>query len=89
LANRGLIPIFTLVDKGDRVEYGIASPSWRSALAPRSSRTQRTSATLASGEQDPGVLVFGEGEARKALPRFIAAIARHRHFERELDPPPV
>jgi hypothetical protein len=34
-------------------------------------------------------LVFGEGEARKALPRFIAAIARHRHFERELDPPPV
>jgi catalase len=50
---------------------------------------REASATLASGEQDPGVLVFGEGEARKALPRFIAAIARHRHFERELDPPPV
>jgi len=47
------------------------------------------SAMLQSGEQDPGVLVFEEGEAKEALPRFVAAIARHRHFERELDPPPV
>ena len=42
-----------------------------------------------SGEADPGLLIFDEGGSRAALPRFIEAIARHRHFERELDPPGV
>jgi hypothetical protein len=47
------------------------------------------SAMLESGEEDPGVLVADEGKAREALPRFVEALARHRHFAREMDPPLV
>ncbi|HYQ16307.1 MAG TPA: hypothetical protein VEQ58_11140, partial [Polyangiaceae bacterium] len=42
---------------------------------------------LASGQPDPGILVVEQ--AREALPRFVKAIARHRHHEREIDPPAV
>ena len=45
------------------------------------------SATLPSDEPDPGVLL--ETEARAAVPKFVKAMARHRHYERELDPPMV
>ena len=45
------------------------------------------SAKLPSGEDDPGVLVARQGRVREILPAFIKAIARHRHHERELDPP--
>lgn len=41
------------------------------------------SATLPSGEADPGVVQGGDVET------FIAAVARHRHPERETDPPRV
>jgi len=44
---------------------------------------------LPSGESDPGLLRFEEDDAEEALKQFIAAIARHRHFERETDPPGV
>jgi catalase len=48
------------------------------------------SAVLPSGKPDPGVLVVKNGEdASSALRRFIEAIARHRHHEREIDPPNV
>jgi catalase len=46
-------------------------------------------AQLMSGEADPGVLTFEEGEAAKALREFQAALAKHRHFMREVDPPLV
>jgi catalase len=46
-------------------------------------------ASLMSGEPDPGVLSFEEGQAGEALRAFIAAIAKHRHFTREVDPPLV
>ncbi len=47
-------------------------------------------AVLPSGKPDPGVLIVGpEGSLADALPRFIKAIARHRHHEREMDPPAV
>jgi catalase len=46
-------------------------------------------ARLESGEPDPGLLLPEEGGAKEALPGFIQAIARHRHFEREIDPPGV
>ncbi len=45
--------------------------------------------TLPSGEEDPGVLLCEEGNVTKALAAFTAAIARHRHFERETLPPRV
>jgi catalase len=46
-------------------------------------------AHLPSGEPDPGMLIAKHGRAREALPAFIAAIGRHRHHEREMDPPAV
>jgi catalase len=46
-------------------------------------------AVLPSGEPDPGMLVGRHANAAKALPDFVRAIARHRHFERASDPPPV
>jgi catalase len=45
--------------------------------------------SLMSGEKDPGVLTFEEGQAGEALREFVAAIAKHRHFLREVDPPLV
>jgi catalase len=44
-------------------------------------------AVLPSGNPDPGVLIQREGTAATVLPAFVKAIARHRHHERELDPP--
>jgi len=43
-------------------------------------------ATLPDGSDDAGLLVARSGDAADA---FIAALARHRHFERETDPPAV
>ncbi len=46
-------------------------------------------ARLASGEPDPGLLIGEDDAAQSMLPGFIKAIAKHRHFEREMDPPGV
>ena len=46
------------------------------------------SATLPDGEEDPGLRVSSALEDA-ALDDFISAVARHRHFERETDPPQV
>jgi catalase len=43
---------------------------------------------LASGQADPG-LVLPEGDEDDFMSVFITAIAAHRHFEREADPPRV
>ena len=47
------------------------------------------SPTLPDGSADPGLVVLeeqGDGEVAEA---FVQAIARHRHFERQMDPPLV
>jgi catalase len=44
--------------------------------------------TLVSGHSDPGLLLM-EGDDPAGIAAFIAAIAKHRHFERETDPPRV
>ncbi|HUR41966.1 MAG TPA: catalase, partial [Verrucomicrobiae bacterium] len=46
------------------------------------------SVTLPDGKPDPGV-VLAKSASKDAIARLVAAIARHRHFEREIDPPPV
>ena len=46
-------------------------------------------ARLPSGKRDPGILGGREATAKKTLDDFVKAIARHRHHEREMDPPPV
>ncbi|MEO8166401.1 MAG: DJ-1/PfpI family protein, partial [Betaproteobacteria bacterium] len=46
-------------------------------------------ASLESGEADPGLLLFGADDVDGAAEAFIAAVSRHRHYERETDPPRV
>ncbi|MDB5858487.1 MAG: katE [Ramlibacter sp.] len=36
-----------------------------------------------------GLVIAGGGDATAAIGDFIAALAKHRHFGREMDPPPV
>lgn len=45
--------------------------------------------TLPSGEPDPGVLHFEDAKGSKVLAAFTAALAKHRHYERETLPPTV
>jgi catalase len=44
---------------------------------------------LESGDADPGLLVFDTADVESALSVFIEAVSRHRHFERETDPPRI
>ncbi|MEO8628486.1 MAG: catalase [Betaproteobacteria bacterium] len=45
---------------------------------------------LLSGEPDPGLILYRELEdAPKAFSEFAEALAQHRHFAREIDPPGV
>jgi catalase len=46
------------------------------------------SATLGDGSADPGIVTARAGDVAGTR-RFIAALARHRHPERETDPPAV
>jgi len=45
--------------------------------------------TLPSGEADPGLLLIDTGPAASAVTAFTQALAQHRHFARETDPPRV
>ena len=45
--------------------------------------------TLPNGEPDPGLPQVPDEQIESALEQFIAAIAKHRHFDREMDPPAV
>jgi catalase len=45
--------------------------------------------TLPSGEPDPGLLQFEATDIDQAAAAFAAAIGKHRHFERQTDPPMV
>jgi catalase len=44
---------------------------------------------LPTGEADPGILQAPDDDAEGAAAAFKAALAQHRHFERETDPPLV
>ena len=44
---------------------------------------------LPSGDADPGLLRFGGEDCEAAMSAFIPALAKHRHFERQTDPPRV
>jgi catalase len=46
-------------------------------------------ALLPSGKKDPGLLIGKDATAADLLSQFVKAIARHRHHEREMDPPEV
>ncbi|MEP7345751.1 MAG: DJ-1/PfpI family protein, partial [Gemmatimonadaceae bacterium] len=42
---------------------------------------------LPSGKSDPGLITSSSGKASAATERFIAAVGKHRHPERDSDPP--
>jgi catalase len=44
---------------------------------------------LPGGEADPGIVLGGAKSVRGDVQKFIEAVARHRHPERETDPPRV
>ncbi len=46
-------------------------------------------AGIPPGDDDPGVIVGSGGNPDAALTAFVAALGRHRAFERETDPPTV
>ena len=46
-------------------------------------------AELPAGGADAGLLQFDGDELDAAIPAFIDALTRHRHFQRETDPPRV
>jgi hypothetical protein len=45
--------------------------------------------TLPSGEPDTGLLIAASGKGETTFGAFKGAIAAHRHFARETDPPRV
>jgi catalase len=46
-------------------------------------------AALPNGERDPGLLLTSAGDAESAMQEFVAAIGKHRHPQRDSDPPRV
>ena len=40
-------------------------------------------------EKDTGLLIFAHDEVEEGLEAFVSALAQHRHFTRETDPPRV
>ena len=44
---------------------------------------------LPSGEADPGLVFCGADDVDDGVATFIAALGKHRHPEREIDPPVV
>ena len=44
---------------------------------------------LADGTSDPGIVFSADGNHEDAMKTFFKAIEKHRHFERETDPPLV
>ena len=70
------------------INTGTASRSWRLGRPRVCCRRPAFLKTLVSGHADPGLLLL-EGDDSAGITAFIAAIAKHRHFERETDPPRV
>ena len=44
---------------------------------------------LPSGAADPGLVIGAENDVNAAIEDFVTALGKHRHFERETDPPRV
>jgi len=42
-----------------------------------------------SGDRDPGLLLAPAANAKATLAQFIEAIGKHRHPQRESDPPRI
>jgi len=54
-----------------------------------SSRALLDKAGIPTDEPDPGFLIYGAEQTDEAASAFVSALERHRHFQRETDPPIV
>jgi catalase len=70
-------------------QYRHAKPILALGAAADLAENAGISPVLPSGAPDPGVFMLRKERTEKALPMFAKAIARHRHHEREVDPPEV
>ena len=90
----GKAAVVTLVSIGHALEfvkdqYRHAKPILALGAGADLVESAGAPALLPSGKPDPGMLIGQHASAAEALPAFIAAIGRHRHHERDLDPPLV
>ncbi len=90
----GQAAIKTLINSGQAIDFvknqyrhckPILALEGSSALLEAAGIPQQ----LPNGAGDPGLLVQGGRKTEPAAAAFIKAIARHRHFERQMDPPRV
>ena len=71
-------------------QYRHAKPIFAVGAAAALVENAGVPTVLPSGKPDPGVLIVGpDATVSDALPQLVKAIARHRHHERETDPPAV
>ena len=70
-------------------QYRHCKPILASAPPARCSKVRASGPTLPDGTPDPGVLHCEADDVDDALERFVEAIVKHRHYERETDPPRV
>jgi catalase len=90
----GRLAIKTLGNVGHALEflkdqYRHAKPILALGAGADLAENAGVSAVLPSGKPDPGVLMDREAAAATVLPAFVKMVARHRHHEREMDPPEV
>jgi catalase len=86
--------IAELGDSGHAIEflkdqYRHCKPILLLGKAERLAQKAGIPPTLPSGKPDPGLLLFGANDVDAALDAFVGALAKHRHFERETDPPRI
>jgi catalase len=61
----------------------------KAILAVGGARALLEKANIPIGEEDPALLVAEPGKAPAATKAFVAAIAKHRNWDRAMDPPMV
>jgi catalase len=79
-----------LCDMGHAVEF--ARDTYRhckAILAIGAAQELLAEAGVMPDEDDPALLVVEANASQKALKSFIAAIAKHRNWDRAMDPPPI
>ena len=71
----------------NREKFLVVSTAQHPYVAKSSRAVNTIDATLPDGKQEPGLIIASDTNA--GPDDFVAAIATHRHFARETDPPSV
>jgi catalase len=86
----GALAAVALSELGHAVEF--VKDQYRhckAILAFGAGRALLEKATIPLGADDPALILADSGKAPAALKSFVAALARHRNWDRAMDPPPV